>query len=231
MVARSSDVAALWPLWLLRAQVCLVYLASGFSKLVDPDWFGGLVLWDRVVRYQYVLEPTPLPAWAVDLLTERWLYYVVGPAAVFTELFIGIGLWFGRTRLAAVWVAIVFHLLIEVSASVEVFSYRGHRRPRHLGDAVDSRPHRPRRRRCGDEPCRHRPRARRRLVRPFRGRARGPVRAGDHASSIGTERVHTGAAAASRAAQPAAAHVPGGRAGSAPRRHAIAAARRATVAV
>ena len=114
---------ALWPLWLLRAQVCLVYLASGISKLVDPDWFGGLVLWDRVVRYQYVLEPTPLPDWAVDLLTERWLYYVVGPAAVFTELFIGVGLWFGRTRLAAVWVAFVFHLLIEVSASVEVFSY------------------------------------------------------------------------------------------------------------
>ena len=42
---------------------------------------------------------------------------------MFTELFIGIGLWFGRTRLAAVWVAIVFHLLIEVSASVEVFSF------------------------------------------------------------------------------------------------------------
>ena len=120
---RSPTSRALWPLWLLRAQVCLVYLASGISKLVDPDWFGGLVLWDRVVRYQYVLEPTPLPDWAVDLLTERWLYYVVGPAAVFTELFIGVGLWFGRTRLAAVWVAIVFHLLIEVSASVEVFSY------------------------------------------------------------------------------------------------------------
>jgi Vitamin K-dependent gamma-carboxylase len=118
-----ADVAPLWPLWLLRVQVCLVYLASGISKLIDPDWFGGLVLWDRVVRYQHVLEPAPLPGWAVDLLTERWLYYVVGPAAVFTELFIGIGLWFGRTRLAAVWVAIVFHALIEISALVEVFSF------------------------------------------------------------------------------------------------------------
>ncbi|MGH9134289.1 MAG: HTTM domain-containing protein [Ilumatobacteraceae bacterium] len=120
---RLPDTAALWPLWLVRAQVCLVYLASGFSKLVDPDWFGGLVLWDRVVRYQHVLEPTPLPGWAVDLLTDRWPYYVIGPAAVVTELFIGIGLWFSRTRLAAVWVAIAFHVLIEVSAKVEVFSY------------------------------------------------------------------------------------------------------------
>jgi hypothetical protein len=118
----APDVVALWPLWLLRVQVCLVYLASGMSKLVDPDWFGGLVLWDRVVRYQYVLEPTPLPGWAIDLLTERSLYYLIGPAAVFTELFIGIGLWRSSTRLVAVWVAIIFHVLIEVSASVEVFS-------------------------------------------------------------------------------------------------------------
>ena len=76
---RDADAAPLWPLWLLRVQVCLVYLASGISKLVDPDWFGGLVLWDRVVRYQHVLDPTPLPGWAIDLLTSRWLYYVVGP--------------------------------------------------------------------------------------------------------------------------------------------------------
>ena len=116
------DVAPLWPLWLVRAQVCGVYLASGISKLVDPDWFGGLVLWDRVVRYQHVLDPTPLPPWAIDILTSRWLHYVVGPAAVLTELFIGAGLWFARTRLAALWVAIAFHLMIEVSASVEVFS-------------------------------------------------------------------------------------------------------------
>lgn len=113
---------ALWPLWLLRVQVTLVYLASGISKLVDPDWISGLVLWDRVVRYRHVLEPTPLPGWAVDLLNERWFHYLLGPAAVATELLIAVGLWFGRTRLAAVWLAVVFHVMIEVSAAVEVFS-------------------------------------------------------------------------------------------------------------
>jgi hypothetical protein len=119
----ATDVVALWPVWLLRVQVCLVYLASGISKLVDPDWFSGLVLWDRVVRYQHVLEPTPLPGWAIDVLTERSLYYVVGPAAVFTELVIGVGLWLSNTRLVAIWIAIIFHALIEISASVEVFSF------------------------------------------------------------------------------------------------------------
>ena len=40
----------------------------------------------------------PLPGWASDLLVERWPFYAIGPAAVLTELFIGVGLWFGRTR-------------------------------------------------------------------------------------------------------------------------------------
>ena len=118
--AAAPDVVALWPLWLLRVQVCLVYLASGTSKLVDPDWINGLVLWDRVVRYQ--TELAPLPEWARDLLVERWPFYVIGPAAVLTELLIGVGLWHGRTRLAALWVALCFHVMIEISASVEVFS-------------------------------------------------------------------------------------------------------------
>ena len=42
-----------------------------------------------------------------------------------TELFIAIGLWSRRTRYAAVWVAVIFHLTIEASASVQVFSLLG----------------------------------------------------------------------------------------------------------
>jgi hypothetical protein len=116
-----SVIAPIWPLLLLRTQVSLVYLTSGISKLVDPDWLSGVVLWDRAVRYQHVLDP--LPSWGVDLLTWRGLYWLVAPAAVLTELCLGVGLWFGRTRLAAVWLAIAFHLSIEISARVEVFSY------------------------------------------------------------------------------------------------------------
>ena len=40
-----------------------------------------------------------------------------------TELFIAVGLWSRRTRYAAVWVAVCFHVAIQLSASVEVFSY------------------------------------------------------------------------------------------------------------
>ncbi len=56
------------------------------------------------------------------VVTARAFHWVLSPVAVATELFIALGLWFGRTRLAAVWVAVAFHVGIEVSAQVEVFS-------------------------------------------------------------------------------------------------------------
>ena len=115
-----STEALLWPLVMLRVQVSLVYFSSGFSKLIDPDWLGGVVLWDRVVRYQDDIHPAP--GWAVDLLTWRPLFYVVAPVAIATELFLAVGLWLPRTRLIAIRVAIVFHLAIELGAAVEVFS-------------------------------------------------------------------------------------------------------------
>ena len=121
----GDDLGTVWPLWLLRVLAASVYLASGFSKLIDPDWSGGLVLWDRAVRHQHLVHdrvPGPIADAVVDLVTARWVHAITSPIAVAMELFIGIGLWFGRTRLLAVWVAIVFHLSIELSASVEVFS-------------------------------------------------------------------------------------------------------------
>ncbi len=121
----QDDRATIWPIWLLRAMASSIYLASGVSKLVDPDWAGGLVLWDRAVRHQHLVAervPDPLATWVVDVVTQRWVHAITSPIAVAMEIFIGLGLWFGRTRIAAVWVAVFFHLSIELSASVEVFS-------------------------------------------------------------------------------------------------------------
>ena len=53
--------APAWPLWLLRFEASVVYGASGLSKLVDSDWFGGTVTWHRVVRTREQLEASVLP--------------------------------------------------------------------------------------------------------------------------------------------------------------------------
>ena len=42
-----------------------------------------------------------------------------------TELFVACGLWWRGTRCAAVWVAVLFHVSIQASASVQVFSALG----------------------------------------------------------------------------------------------------------
>jgi hypothetical protein len=113
--------APAWPLWLLRFECAAIYGASGLSKLVDPDWFGGTVTWQRVVRARDELGA--LPDWTVSVLTDRSFHTGAAKLIVFTELFIAIGLWWRGTRYAAVWVAVAFHVAIEASASVQVFSF------------------------------------------------------------------------------------------------------------
>ena len=120
-----DDRGLVWPMWLLRFEAAAVYFASGFSKLIDPDWVGGRVLHDRTVRYQHEVRDAlgdTLADPVLEVLTARAFHWVLSPAAVATELFIAFGLWFRRTRLAAVWVAVAFHVGIEVSAHVQVFS-------------------------------------------------------------------------------------------------------------
>jgi hypothetical protein len=117
--------APAWPLWLLRFECAAIYGASGLSKLLDPDWFGGTVPWQRVVEDRYQLEAWPLPDWAVSVLTDRSFYTGAAKLIVLTELFIAVGLWWRGTRYAAVWVAVAFHVGIQGSASVQVFSFLG----------------------------------------------------------------------------------------------------------
>jgi hypothetical protein len=57
------------------------------------------------------------------LLADRSFHTYAAKLIVLTELFIAVGLWWRATRYAAVWVAVSFHVTIEISASVQVFSY------------------------------------------------------------------------------------------------------------
>ena len=122
-LAPLALTAPAWPLLLLRFEASVVYGASGLSKLVDPDWFGGTVTWHRTVRVRDELVASPLPAWAIDVLTERSFHTYAAKVIVLTEVFLALGLWWRVTRDAAVWVAVVFHLSIQLTARVEVFSY------------------------------------------------------------------------------------------------------------
>ncbi|MCP4225512.1 MAG: HTTM domain-containing protein, partial [Actinomycetia bacterium] len=112
-----------WPPMLLLFQLAMVYIASGLSKLFDPDWWGGLVNQIRVERYAEVVLDRGVPEWILDVLLTSGFHAWAAKIIVLTELFIGLGLLWSRTRLAALWVAVPFHVSIEITADVQVFSY------------------------------------------------------------------------------------------------------------
>ena len=109
-------------LTVLRVEVAAVYLASGFSKLVDPDWWGGTVTRLRIERYRPRLSEVGIPDAIVDVLADPGFQAVTAKVLVLMGLFIGLGLLVSRTRKAAIWVAIPFHISIQISAAVQVFS-------------------------------------------------------------------------------------------------------------
>lgn len=119
------DTAPMWRLVLFRALACTPYLASGFSKLIDPDWWGGTVMFDRIERYRHVAEAKGVPAWLIDPIATPAFNAVMWKLVVLTELFVGVGYWFGPTRVAAMFMALAFHTLIEITSTVSVFSYLG----------------------------------------------------------------------------------------------------------
>lgn len=115
----------LWPLYLWRFLAAAPYFASGFSKLIDPDWWNGIVTMDRVNRYRWNAEQAGVPPEVMDFMSSAGFHEWFGKVAIFTELFICTALWFRKTRYAAIFVALCFHASIEVSAQVQVFSYLG----------------------------------------------------------------------------------------------------------
>ncbi|MBO6938792.1 MAG: HTTM domain-containing protein [Deltaproteobacteria bacterium] len=119
------DEAPMWRLVLLRALACTPYLASGFSKLIDPDWWSGVVMYDRISRYRHVAEAKGVPAWLIDPIATPEFNAVMWKLVVLTELFVGVGYWFRRTRVTAMFMALGFHTLIEITSTVSVFSYLG----------------------------------------------------------------------------------------------------------
>lgn len=113
----------LWPLWLVRFEVVVVYCASATSKLIDQDWWGGLMLQRRAIDQREQAIEDGAPTWLMDVLADGTFQWWFSKSAVLTEFVIALGFLHRRTRLFAIWVAIPFHVSIQISAKVQVFSW------------------------------------------------------------------------------------------------------------
>jgi hypothetical protein len=110
---------------LFQLQVSLIYLGSTAGKLFDADWRSGQVLFMRYARAaeQFTSQGHSLPAWVLAAFTSVWFANLAAKAAICSELFIALGMWIPRVRRVALWLGVVFHISIELTANVELFSW------------------------------------------------------------------------------------------------------------
>jgi len=121
-----AGTAPRWSVRLVAAQLSIVYLASSLGKLFDSDWRGGTVLLLRFATSQpYITKYTPdwfAQAWS-QVVPTPWFSQLAAVVAIASELFLAVGPWLPRTRPLALWLGVMFHIGIEASARVELFSY------------------------------------------------------------------------------------------------------------
>lgn len=112
-----------WAVRLAQLQMSVIYLASGGSKLLDPAWRSGVVLADRIARHGHLAVAKGVPYGLVDWLARPHVSGALSKAAITTELALAVALWSRRVRPVALYVGLWFHLTIQLTAKVEVFSF------------------------------------------------------------------------------------------------------------
>ncbi|HEX3770589.1 MAG TPA: HTTM domain-containing protein [Polyangiaceae bacterium] len=123
---RRSSASTRGPLWaarLAQLQVSIIYLGSGGSKLLDPDWRAGRVLATRMALYGTNAVHAGIPAGFMAWLAEPAVSGALAKLAIGTELGLSVALWPRGTRAFALWWAVWFHLTIEATSRVEGFTW------------------------------------------------------------------------------------------------------------
>jgi hypothetical protein len=123
--ARSAEErkGPLWAVRLAQLQMSIIYLASGGSKLLDADWREGRVIGDRLIRATSLAVAKGVPPAVMEMLAHPTLSSALAKLAIATELFLAIALFVPRTRAFALWWGVMFHLTIEVTSQVELFTW------------------------------------------------------------------------------------------------------------
>ncbi|MGH2752073.1 MAG: HTTM domain-containing protein [Actinomycetota bacterium] len=113
--ALRDGTVAVWGLWLLRAQITIVYLFGGIAKL-NVDWLGG----EPMRMWLAARTDTPLIGGS---FTEEWVVYLFSYGALFIDLVIPFLLLIRPTRIAAFAVVVGFHLLNDQLFFIGIFPW------------------------------------------------------------------------------------------------------------
>jgi uncharacterized membrane protein YphA (DoxX/SURF4 family) len=122
-VEPADRMGPLWAQRLAQLQLAIIYIASGGSKLFDPDWRDGLVIGDRLLRSAQMAAAKGVPPELMQALSQPSVASLLSKLAIFTELFLAVGLFFPKTRFFALWWGVMFHITIEITSKVELFGW------------------------------------------------------------------------------------------------------------
>jgi hypothetical protein len=119
----TTATGPLWAARLAQFQLSFIYVASGGSKLLDPDWRSGRVLLERFVLFGAHAIESGVPERLIRMATHPDPMSALAKVAIATELGLAVALWSRRGRVLALWWGVWFHLTIEVSSRVEGFTW------------------------------------------------------------------------------------------------------------
>ncbi|HEY1584433.1 MAG TPA: HTTM domain-containing protein [Polyangia bacterium] len=121
--ADDERTGPLWAMRLLQLQLTIIYITSATTKLLDADWRSGRVLADRVVRYGSRAIARGVPHAIIDFLRSPLGGQLMAKGAIATELGLAVALWHPRTRRVAAWGGMLFHVTIDLTTGVDIFSW------------------------------------------------------------------------------------------------------------
>lgn len=114
-IAKPSSTVPAWTLWMLRAQIGLVYFYGGIAKL-NGDWLRGEPIRD------WLLRRSSLPVIG-PLLEQDWMVWVFAYGGTLFDLLIVPALLWRRTRVPAFLLAVLFHLTNATVFRIGIFPW------------------------------------------------------------------------------------------------------------
>lgn len=123
----EPSVSANLAVRLMQIHICMIYMASGLSKLLGQSWWSGTAVWMTMANYEF--SPMDIPPYLVFLkyLCQNrviWEIFVTG-GTLFTlafEITFGILVWLPRMRWLMILSAVLLHTGIAIFMGLVMFS-------------------------------------------------------------------------------------------------------------
>src|SRR6185503_2420103 len=112
---------------LLQVHFCLIYLASGCSKLQGAAWWNGTAIWQTLANYEFTPERFPGYTAILRLLSQnRFVWEIFHTGGTLFTLFLEVGLpfliWHRQWRWLCMLGSLMLHAGISVTMGLHSFS-------------------------------------------------------------------------------------------------------------